>query len=83
MSILGCLVAGLLMILLWFEISSTFKASTMRSVHFSPLSVATQGMELQARVAFILAAVTETILFAASILGFVEPFDLNQINILF
>ncbi|KIM40069.1 hypothetical protein M413DRAFT_54431, partial [Hebeloma cylindrosporum] len=53
MSILGCLVAGLLMILLWFEISTT------------------QGMELQARVAFILAAVTETILFAASILGLI------------
>ena len=44
------------------------------------LSVATQDMELQTHVAFILAAVTETILFSASILGFVEPFDLNQIN---
>lgn len=40
------------------------------------LSVATR-MELQTHVAFILAAVTETILFAASILGFVESFDLN------
>lgn len=79
MSTLGCLVAALLMILLWFEISSTFKASTLRSIFLTTLSVAS-SLELETRVAFILAAVTETVLFAASILGFVEPFDLNQIN---
>ena len=47
--------------------------------YLTTFSVATQDMDLQTHVAFILAAVTETILFSASILGFVEPFDLNQI----
>ncbi|EAU91782.1 hypothetical protein CC1G_04550 [Coprinopsis cinerea okayama7 len=53
MSVLGILVAGLLSIVLWFEVSVTLNMTTGE------------------RAAFIIAALLETILFAASILGFV------------
>ncbi|KAF8906480.1 hypothetical protein CPB84DRAFT_1704679 [Gymnopilus junonius] len=53
MSILGCLVAGLLTVVLWFEVSSA------------------AGLTSGERDAFIVAALTETILFAASIFGLV------------
>ncbi|KDR75832.1 hypothetical protein GALMADRAFT_248557 [Galerina marginata CBS 339.88] len=53
MSILGCLVAGLLTVILWFELESTTDLTS------------------QERAAFVIAALTETILFAASIFGLV------------
>ncbi|KAF9475777.1 hypothetical protein BDN70DRAFT_783814, partial [Pholiota conissans] len=61
MSSLGCLVSGILMILLWFELSVTLYMTT------------------QERVAFVLAALTETILFMASILGLVGAIVRKQL----
>ncbi|KAF8973207.1 hypothetical protein BDZ97DRAFT_1990447 [Flammula alnicola] len=61
MSSLGCLVSGVMMILLWFEISTTLYMTT------------------QERVAFVLAALTETVLFSASILGLVGAIVRKQL----
>ncbi|KAF8161150.1 hypothetical protein B0H34DRAFT_368361 [Crassisporium funariophilum] len=61
MTILGCLVAGLLTVILWFEISST------------------KGMSGSELAAFILAALTETILFGASIFGLVGAMVRKQL----
>ncbi|KAJ7096247.1 hypothetical protein C8R44DRAFT_812529 [Mycena epipterygia] len=53
MTVLGMLLAGLLSILLWFEVAST------------------PDMSSQERAIFIIAGLVETLLFAASVLGFV------------
>ncbi|KAF8664370.1 hypothetical protein AX16_000742 [Volvariella volvacea WC 439] len=53
MSAIGMLLAGLLMIVIWFEVSSN------------------HTMEKENRIAFIIAGLVETLLFVASILGFV------------
>ncbi|KJA14133.1 hypothetical protein HYPSUDRAFT_49424 [Hypholoma sublateritium FD-334 SS-4] len=63
MSSLGCLVAGVLMVLLWFELATTLYMTT------------------QERIAFVLAAITATVLFAASILGLVGAIVRKQLFI--
>jgi len=60
MAILGCLISGLLSVLLWFELAST------------------TGMTGGERAAFILAALTETILFVTSILGLIGAITRKQ-----
>jgi len=60
MAVLGCLISGLLTVLLWFELAST------------------TGMTSGERAAFILAALTETILFITSILGLIGAITRKQ-----
>lgn len=83
MSSLGCLVAGILMIILWFELSGALCSSVGFEGILTAIclfQIVTLYMTTQERVAFILAALTETVMFAASILGLVSGLSLNFLS---